>query len=240
MDGLTEPTMGTTRPNPLAAPTPPSAACDAVMGTYELLESIILCLPLPDILHSATKVSNSFHNTITTSVQMSKRILASPRFIHALRNKRVKDTNIFHRTFFWGSVVIKKNFDHRELIYAVDHSAKRPFQPRFLTTVDSIPFLTAADRERFKHGWWMALKTYHGTPGGEKFLARFELGLYKLLDPVYGAQAEQLYRALNKKRGGSTRDGRLPRALVAMWEARDLLPVYEFQEVAQAILDGGS
>lgn len=86
----------------------------------------------------------------------------------------------------------------------------------------------------------MALKTYHGTPGGEKFLARFELGLYKLLDPVYGAQAEQLYRALNKKRGGSARDGRLPRALVAMWEARDLLPVYEFQEVAQAILDGGS
>lgn len=93
-------TTSTTIPDPSKGPTPPSPAQEAVFTTYELLESILLALPLEDLLLSVTKVSKNFHNTITSSVQISKNILSSPRFISALRTRRVKDPNIYHRTFF--------------------------------------------------------------------------------------------------------------------------------------------
>lgn len=198
-----------------------SPARDAVFGTYELLESINLCLPLQDITQAATKVNKEWHEVVTRSVLISKHIMSDRRFFIALKNKHMKNSDILLYKFFWGSLIIKKDFDHDDIVYAIATSTAHGFEPRFLNSVATIPFLTAADREWFKHGWWMALKTWQSTTGGEAFLTRFELGLYKHLDPILGAKAEQLYPAANKKDGGRhRRKERLPRALTHMWSQR--------------------
>ena len=95
-------------------------ARDAVFRTYELLESIIHSLPLQDIMQGAAKVNKAWHEVVTTSIKINKRIVTSPRFITLLKSKKVKGKDVLYRTFFWGSVIIKKDFEHTDIVYVMD------------------------------------------------------------------------------------------------------------------------
>jgi hypothetical protein len=69
------------------------AATNAVFGTYELLESIILALP-PEDIFLAARVCNKWNDIVTSSTAIEKRLKATPLFLLESENDASTDSHV--------------------------------------------------------------------------------------------------------------------------------------------------
>ena len=190
----------------------------SLLNTFELLEKIILGLPFGDVLKAASKVNKTWHNVVTSSIEIDKHFISSRLFATALRDRRVKRRNITLIPFVWATVIIKR-LEHTELICIVDRFADNSsFASRFLPSFDVLHGLTTADQKHLTQGWRKALGSWSSTLGGEEFFTRFEFALWKCVDPNYGGKAQVLYEGL-KRRGVERRHRR--HDLSQIWKMRE-------------------
>lgn len=191
------------------SPAKPSPATSSVLGTYELLETIILALPAEDVLRAATKVNKNWHNVTISSISINKHLISSPFVVSELRDRcskaqrRHRIADITYVDFFWGDLIIKQHGD-KELIYVRDSSGYDTFEPQFLSGDENVGNLTKYDHDRLKHGWANAFMSEERQDIFDEFRCRFEMALYAYLHPKHGEMAQQLWTAWNVQLQDST------------------------------------